>query len=108
MVRYKHIEFIGIGNKWSKPSGSLIFDVFWLVHFCLSVYSVMKLHLHIVSVWNLKVYYASTSQKTIERIDFDGGSREVLISNVLDSPEGLAIDWIQRKMYWTDKRFVVF
>ncbi|XP_056898300.1 pro-epidermal growth factor isoform X2 [Takifugu flavidus] len=50
-----------------------------------------------------KVYFASTSQKTIERIDFDGGSREVLVSDVLDSPEGLAIDWVHRKMYWTDK-----
>ncbi|CAG04623.1 unnamed protein product, partial [Tetraodon nigroviridis] len=50
-----------------------------------------------------KVYFASTSQKTIERIDFHGGSREVLVTDVLDSPEGLAIDWVHRKMYWTDK-----
>ncbi|TWW55336.1 Pro-epidermal growth factor [Takifugu flavidus] len=55
------------------------------------------------SVALLLVYFASTSQKTIERIDFDGGSREVLVSDVLDSPEGLAIDWVHRKMYWTDK-----
>lgn len=50
------------------------------------------------------MYFASTRQKTIERIDFYGGSREVLVSDVLDSPEGLAIDWVHRKMYWTDKR----
>lgn len=97
-----------MGKKWSKLSRSPVFVVFWLGHFCLSVYSVMKMHLHKASVWILKVYYASTSHKTIERIDFDGGSREVLVSDVLDSPEGLAIDWVQRKMYWTDKRFVVF
>ncbi|XP_047441304.1 pro-epidermal growth factor [Mugil cephalus] len=49
------------------------------------------------------VYFASTSQKTIERVDLNGGSREVLISDGLDSPEGLTIDWVHRKMYWTDK-----
>ncbi|XP_041800377.1 pro-epidermal growth factor [Chelmon rostratus] len=49
------------------------------------------------------VYFASTSQKTIERVDLNGGSRGVLVSDGLDSPEGLAIDWIHRRMYWTDK-----
>uniref|UniRef100_A0A3Q3MF57 Epidermal growth factor n=1 Tax=Mastacembelus armatus TaxID=205130 RepID=A0A3Q3MF57_9TELE len=51
-----------------------------------------------------KVYFASTSQKTIERVDVNGGSRVVLVSENLNSPEGLAIDWIHRRMYWTDKR----
>lgn len=60
----------------------------FLLHFC-----------HI-----LKVYFACTTKKTIERIDINGGSREVVVSEGLDSPEGLAIDWIHRKMYWTDKR----
>lgn len=31
-----------------------------------------------------------------------GGSRRVLVSEGLDSPEGLAIDWIHRRLYWTD------
>ncbi|XP_036934162.1 pro-epidermal growth factor [Acanthopagrus latus] len=48
------------------------------------------------------LYFASTSQKTIERVDLNGGSRDVLVSDGLDSPEGLAIDWIHRRMYWTD------
>ena len=55
----------------------------------------------------LKLYFASTSQKTIERVDLNGGSRDVLVSDGLDSPEGLAIDWIHRRMYWTDTRHVV-
>ncbi|XP_041846789.1 pro-epidermal growth factor [Melanotaenia boesemani] len=50
------------------------------------------------------VYFASTSQKTIERVDLNGGSRNVLVSHGLDSPEGLAIDWVHRRMYWTDKK----
>ncbi|XP_076595958.1 pro-epidermal growth factor [Chaetodon auriga] len=49
------------------------------------------------------VYFASTSRKTIERVDLNGGSRAVLVSDGLDSPEGLAIDWVHRRMYWTDK-----
>lgn len=55
----------------------------------------------------LKVYFASTSQKTIERVDIKGGPRNILISDGLDSPEGLAVDWVHRKMYWTDKRCAV-
>ncbi|XP_035983444.1 pro-epidermal growth factor isoform X3 [Fundulus heteroclitus] len=49
------------------------------------------------------VYFASTSQKTIERVDVTSGSRRLLISDGLESPEGLAIDWVHRRMYWTDK-----
>ncbi|KAI3351475.1 hypothetical protein L3Q82_020324 [Scortum barcoo] len=49
------------------------------------------------------VYFASTSQKTIERVDLNSGSRDVILSDGLDSPEGLAIDWIHHRMYWTDK-----
>ncbi|MED6257968.1 hypothetical protein ATANTOWER_001186, partial [Ataeniobius toweri] len=49
------------------------------------------------------VYFASTSQKTIERVDLNVGSRDILVSDGLDSPEGLAIDWVHHMMYWTDK-----
>ncbi|CAN9514614.1 unnamed protein product [Ophioblennius macclurei] len=49
------------------------------------------------------VYFASTSQKMIERVEISGGSRHVVASDGLGSPEGLAIDWIHHKMYWTDK-----
>uniref|UniRef100_A0A3Q1BPG7 EGF-like domain-containing protein n=1 Tax=Amphiprion ocellaris TaxID=80972 RepID=A0A3Q1BPG7_AMPOC len=53
------------------------------------------------------VYFASTSQKTIERVDLNNRLRDVLVSDGLDSPEGLAVDWVHRKMYWTDKRCVI-
>lgn len=61
-----------------------------------------------ISVSILKVYFACTTKKTIERVDLNGGSRDVLVSEGLDSPEGLAIDWVHRKMYWTDKRCEVY
>uniref|UniRef100_A0A665VMP8 Epidermal growth factor n=1 Tax=Echeneis naucrates TaxID=173247 RepID=A0A665VMP8_ECHNA len=50
-------------------------------------------------------YFASRSQKTIERIDLVSGSRDIIVSENLSSPEGLAIDWVHRRMYWTDKGF---
>ncbi|XP_077434714.1 pro-epidermal growth factor [Vanacampus margaritifer] len=50
------------------------------------------------------VYFASTSQKTIERIHMNGGTRQRLITDGPDSNNGLALDWIHRKMYWTVTR----
>uniref|UniRef100_A0A8C7ZW23 Uncharacterized protein n=1 Tax=Oryzias sinensis TaxID=183150 RepID=A0A8C7ZW23_9TELE len=41
-----------------------------------------------------QVYFASIGQKTIERIHLKGGSRDLLVSDDLLSPEGLAVDWM--------------
>ncbi|KAL7863483.1 hypothetical protein SRHO_G00124670 [Serrasalmus rhombeus] len=50
------------------------------------------------------VYFASPERKQIERISMDGESRELLLSTGPDSsPEGLALDWVNRKLYWTDR-----
>lgn len=35
----------------------------------------------------------------------DGSQRERLIEEAVDVPEGLAIDWIDRKFYWTDRGY---
>ncbi|XP_066506152.1 pro-epidermal growth factor isoform X1 [Hoplias malabaricus] len=49
------------------------------------------------------VYFASTEQQHIGRISMDGGSREQLLSTgPPSSPEALALDWVNRKLYWTD------
>uniref|UniRef100_A0A3Q2YUJ3 Epidermal growth factor n=1 Tax=Hippocampus comes TaxID=109280 RepID=A0A3Q2YUJ3_HIPCM len=50
------------------------------------------------------VYFASTSQKTIERVHMNGGSKRRVITNGPDSNHGLAVDWIHRKIYWTVTR----
>ncbi|XP_036069941.1 pro-epidermal growth factor [Oryzias melastigma] len=50
----------------------------------------------------LQVYFASSAQKTIERVHLSGGSRDLLVADGLHSPEGLAVDWVHRRMYWTD------
>lgn len=36
----------------------------------------------------------------------DGSQRERLFEEAVDVPEGLAIDWIGRKFYWTDRGYV--
>ncbi|XP_067373872.1 pro-epidermal growth factor isoform X2 [Channa argus] len=36
-------------------------------------------------------------------VDLKGGSRDIFISENLNSPEGLAIDWVHRRIYWTDR-----
>nr|XP_055034923.1 pro-epidermal growth factor [Misgurnus anguillicaudatus] len=50
-----------------------------------------------------QVYFADNGLKRIERASMDGSFREILFSSGLDSPEGLAVDWVNRKLYWTDR-----
>ncbi|KAF4094118.1 hypothetical protein AMELA_G00009360 [Ameiurus melas] len=49
-----------------------------------------------------RVYFADTESGQIESVSVGGGETEVLITDLV-SPEGLAVDWINRKLYWTDR-----
>ena len=46
------------------------------------------------------IYWTDVSDGTIYRSSFQG-EREVLLRN-LSQPEGIAVDWIGRKVYYTD------
>ena len=49
------------------------------------------------------VYWSDIISETIQRADVENGSDvEVIIKEDLDTPEGIAVDWINKKLYWTD------
>ncbi|XP_053362043.1 pro-epidermal growth factor [Clarias gariepinus] len=49
-----------------------------------------------------RVYFADIERGQIASVSLDGGETEVLITDLV-SPEGLAVDWINRNLYWTDR-----
>ena len=50
------------------------------------------------------IFWADGNLKKIKRIRVSTGEVEDVISFGLKKPEGLAVDWIARKLYWTDCR----
>uniref|UniRef100_A0A8C4TCC3 EGF-like domain-containing protein n=1 Tax=Erpetoichthys calabaricus TaxID=27687 RepID=A0A8C4TCC3_ERPCA len=49
-----------------------------------------------------RLYWIDVGEGKIERMFFNGTGRETIIDHNVPLPEGLAIDWVGRKMYWTD------
>ncbi|PFX32670.1 Low-density lipoprotein receptor-related protein 6 [Stylophora pistillata] len=53
------------------------------------------------------VFWADVGQQKIERVRITGeksGGIEDIVSFGLKKPEGLAVDWVGKKLYWTDCR----
>ena len=50
------------------------------------------------------IFWADVNLKKIKRIRVSTGEVEDVISVGLKKPEGLAVDWIARKLYWIDCR----
>ncbi|XP_014255919.1 nidogen-1 isoform X1 [Cimex lectularius] len=48
-----------------------------------------------------KVYWSDVSGNKIYKANYDGSELEEFLTTV-KSPEGLALDWIQRELFWTD------
>ncbi|XP_052813760.1 low-density lipoprotein receptor-related protein 1-like isoform X2 [Mya arenaria] len=48
------------------------------------------------------IYWVDTQTNSISRIRRDLSHREVVITEGINSVEGLAVDWISRTLYWTD------
>jgi len=49
------------------------------------------------------IYWSEITSETIQRAEVKNGSDvEVIIKEDLSMPEGIAVDWINKKLYWTD------
>lgn len=49
-----------------------------------------------------RVYWSDISAKAITSSKYDGTDKKVFINTDMTSPEGVAIDWVSRRIYWTD------
>ncbi|XP_032801941.2 low-density lipoprotein receptor-related protein 2 [Petromyzon marinus] len=49
-----------------------------------------------------RLYWVDYGQRTIERMFLNRTGLETVMKHDLPAPEGLAIDWVGRKMYWAD------
>ena len=51
------------------------------------------------------IYWTDTTHDSVQRakIGANNNTFEIVIQFNLESPEGIAIDWIGRKVYWTDR-----
>lgn len=49
-----------------------------------------------------RLYFSDISSKAIFSTKYDGTDRKVFVDTNIISPEGVAVDWISRRLYWTD------
>jgi hypothetical protein len=48
------------------------------------------------------VYWTDDEVKAIRRSRIDGSDAVTLVNTELDHPDGIAVDWVARNLYWTD------
>lgn len=49
-----------------------------------------------------RIYWSDITDRSIKSISYEGKDIKTFIKDNIQSPEGLAIDWISRRIYWTD------
>lgn len=49
-----------------------------------------------------RVYWSDISAKAILTSKYDGTDKKTFIDTDIISPEGVAVDWVSRRIYWTD------
>ncbi|XP_028649665.2 low-density lipoprotein receptor-related protein 4 isoform X1 [Erpetoichthys calabaricus] len=55
--------------------------------------------------WDSKdeyIYWTDVTTDSINRAKWDGSRQQTIVDTNLESPAGLAIDWVTSKLYWTD------
>lgn len=73
-----------------------------------TLYNLVKMNLRNVVAIDFdiregRIYFADVGNKTIQRIYTNGSGEQVLVRHDVHGLEGLAVDWIGRKMYWLDR-----
>ncbi|KAG9352113.1 hypothetical protein JZ751_020526 [Albula glossodonta] len=48
------------------------------------------------------IYWTDVTTDSINRAKWDATKQEIVVDTSLESPAGLAIDWLTSKLYWTD------
>jgi len=51
------------------------------------------------------LFWSDIENDKIYRSDWDGQNEKEIIASSLDSPCGVAVDWVTEKLYWTDAGF---
>ena len=49
-----------------------------------------------------RIYWTDVKLKTITRVFINGSDIEKIVDLGLESPEGIAFDWIAHNLYWSD------
>merc|ERR1739848_263324 len=50
-----------------------------------------------------RVYYADLTDGSIGSVGYEGEERRIVMKNV-GQPEGIAVDWLGRNLFWTDSK----
>ncbi|RWS16465.1 low-density lipoprotein receptor-related protein 2-like protein [Dinothrombium tinctorium] len=73
-----------------------------------TVYSLIKMDLKNVVALDYdyndqRLYYADVGNKTINRIFINGTGEEIIVRHEAHGLEGIAVDWVGKKLYWLDR-----
>ncbi|ETN61938.1 nidogen [Anopheles darlingi] len=49
-----------------------------------------------------RIYWSDNDARQILTAKYDGSDKKPFITKDIKSPEGVAVDWISRRLYWTD------
>lgn len=49
-----------------------------------------------------RIYWSDITDRSIKSINYEGRDIKTFLKDNIISPEGIAIDWIARRIYWTD------
>lgn len=48
------------------------------------------------------VYWTDDEVRAIRRSHIDGSDAVMLVTTEINHPDGIAVDWVARNLYWTD------